>query len=1125
MPVVMTSTNPFDAQAWVRHDVDHAGLFLVKHFKGHWPETARIYAGSVALTNDVTPRSDDPESIERLETAESPLWVVVSPGLAISAATTFQIVALLASVAAVILIPDPKVKTPRERDTADGSPNNALGARGNKARVMGRIPDIYGVVRSVPDSLMVPYTVYENHRETQIGYYCIGRHDFEVGQERVRDGDTRIDQIDNAAAHFYSPGQAPTGLGLGPYSGDILAIGDAIEDPVLNVYQIRAVNGQVMDPPNNNVLYGAVNETNENGTATSDFDFLHIQYLTASTGVLWIPHIKSFDHVRDRLAIGDRLILQIAQGRLLASTSTTPNLNTTLPDTPEEPEIDFPWDDAMIVTGMTDSLSWVAVEVDIPAALQAQWALVDDYVSGLTDVSNVQIADTFPAFSSVVNPVGMGIIGPFFVDFEHPLGSQNQHVICNFVAPNGLYMDDGANIDKLSVDMMVRLTPCDSSGNPTDDSEFQEVTLEGADTAAGNQRAVTLRFTPTFEGRFLITAWRVTDRMRRERLTTAMEVDFFPSYDPDFAYTGLIVDQIKWTHAYTVSTPPNISFGNVTTVHTKTVAQEGVAQTSQREFNCIVRRKIDTWKGTGGGGFSGPEVANGAVENVLFSIMKDQYLGNRSDDQIDFEQIADAYQEVRDYFSVSAATDVSITFDDSNTSFEEMIQAISAIAFGFMYRQGSVIRTKTDLEAGIAARLLNHRNILPASQKVTHRFGLPNDFDSVQVDYTDPFDDAIVPVTAPTGATTFRPKNVKVPGLRTEIQAYLHAFRAYQRMIHQRQSLEMQTTQEAAELVITDRMLVADITRLNQQVGEIRSTAGLSVQLSQQPTFEIDREYTMFLQHSDGTVEGIGVSQGSAGPYSATLASAPSVPLVTDPEDGVRTMYTIVAADESMPKAYMLSELSPESNMVMTVAAVNYSHLYYFADSLQTWFQSGIADRSPFGYQMEPSGTGTSSTSDPVHGSMVAMDGGGSFESEVLPGNSDFTNIGSWTAAAWVVRNDNDALGVLLDTTDGSRHCFFGFESGDLVAGIDNVISVRAAIPFSELHHVAVTYQEDLQRIALFIDGLIVDVATSIGVPSLNGRARYGNAYDGAFEGLVRYHRALSDDAIAELHAKTKRFA
>lgn len=1147
--IVLTSTNPLDPEAWKRHDVPHVGEFLQEHYRGQWPPTAKIFRGSVALENDVTPTCA--EEIDALEEGEEPLWVYVAPALVEGGAVALlAFVAIVTTVAALVLVPDVPIPTPRESNST-GSPNNQLGARSNKPRPLGRIPDIFGSVKVIPDVIMHPYTTYENNKEIEIGYYCIGRGEFAVVADQVRDGSSRIDQIVGAAAHVYSPGQAPTGSG--PFSGDIVAIGDAIEDPVLNVFPIRAVSGQDFESKNTREVLGATNTINNNGETSGDFRHVFIEHLTASTGRIYLPVLRDYSDVRDRISVGDRLNLDIRipgvftvptfdlstsatnQAALASAISTSVSAIDGATGAPLIEE-NFDWATAPVVTALTDFEDWVIADVDIPTALQSDWAVLEEFIdninvraSGVTRPTGIPDSHTLCS-TCKITPVEDFVIGSFFQDREHPLGSSNHHVIANFVAPNGLYMDDGANIDPITHLIVLRVTPANSLGTPTGASEFVVKPLTGQVVNNQSTQAVTIRFTPSFEGRFLVSAYLATASVPQQQYSIDMARAFLEplGYPLDFAYTGRVVDKIKWTHCYSVSTPPNISFGDITTVHTKTITPEGSAP-RERELNITCTRMTNTWKGAVTG-FTGPLASNNLLENFVFTICKDLYMGNLPDEQIDFEQIANEAQLVRDNFASSAATALGITLDDSDTSFEETLATIGEACFCTFYRVGNVLRMKAEVEQSLASGVFNHRNILPGTQDITHRFGKPADHDSIEVDYTDA-NGSPVTVTVPSfGGTFSRPKAVRIFGLISRAHAYWHAHRAYQRLALQRQALSMQTTAEAAPLIIKDRILVADVGDASRQAhsGEVREVSGLSVVGSQPFVFQASVNYSVFLQHTDGTVESIPISDpGASSRFTFTLDSAPSLTLVSDPLDGVPTVYTIIRDDEVVPKAYMLSALEPNSSLLFNVSAINYDHLYYFADGL-SYHQIGgnRTDRGPLEIDMEVVGTIGGDT-DPSYGAMLDADGASSLRSEApaIGVTSEAVPGGDWSFIAWVNRRADGSYQFLLNVVDGSNALFVGFDgaSGILQTGVNNTAEVTAGVlPVGELHHVAATYDHSANRIALFLDGVLL--GEDLSTPSMSNvsRPQYLDQYNGLADGICRYGRVLSDDAIMNHFLKTR---
>jgi hypothetical protein len=277
--------NPMDPREWEDHDVEDLETFLEERF-GKWPETGRIYdlegfedlaraAGSLTVNTlrarDVTPV--DEASADRLKELKGPLLISVAPGdpLTIIIAVVAVIVAVVAS---LLLMP----KIPQLNNTYQ-SPNNTLANRSNQSRPGGRIPDIFGSVRSVCDLLAVPYKMFVDQQEVEIAYMCVGRGEYEISD--VRDGDTLISAISGAGAAFYGPQTSPN-------SGDapFLQIGTDINQPVLSVQQMNEVNGQVLRPPNSNFIRG-----------DSSIRFVAPDLIVSTTGVDFTEYFEAGDEI------------------------------------------------------------------------------------------------------------------------------------------------------------------------------------------------------------------------------------------------------------------------------------------------------------------------------------------------------------------------------------------------------------------------------------------------------------------------------------------------------------------------------------------------------------------------------------------------------------------------------------------------------------------------------------------------------------------------------------------------------------------------------------------------------------------------------------------------------------
>jgi len=245
---VILAENSIDPSTWEAFDVDDLCAFLKERY-GVFPDTARIYHNQVAESCDVTP--SDTAGIERLKSLEGTFYVIVYPGDPASIVywVVTIVVAIVAYNYASSLGSGPP--TPAVRNTQTESPNNELSNRQNRARPNGRIPDVYGTVRSTPDLLSAPYKVFENHQEVEFSYMCIGRGYYDINQNDVKDDTTRILDIAGTSVEVFEPNTSPN-------SGDApqLRIGTVIGEPLYSTVRSNSVNGQVLRAPNSGTVIG-----------------------------------------------------------------------------------------------------------------------------------------------------------------------------------------------------------------------------------------------------------------------------------------------------------------------------------------------------------------------------------------------------------------------------------------------------------------------------------------------------------------------------------------------------------------------------------------------------------------------------------------------------------------------------------------------------------------------------------------------------------------------------------------------------------------------------------------------------------------------------------------------------
>lgn len=260
---IIISKNPLEPESYEIHEnvVDVPG-FLMTQFPT-WPDGGRIYHERVAQDHDVTP--SDEASIERLNELDGDIYVVVYPEGFV--ALILLVVVAVVALVAVAMLTKPAIPDASSRNQQAGSPNNELAARTNRPRLNGRIPEIYGIVRSTPDMIMPEYKYYEGNRKVEVAYMCVGRGSFTIYD--VRDADTLIAYITSASAAFYGPNTSPNSGHAPQYS-----VGAPIGEPLYRPRKLEQVVGQELRPPN------AASYSNR-----PDFKFQYPDRLYNSTGV------------------------------------------------------------------------------------------------------------------------------------------------------------------------------------------------------------------------------------------------------------------------------------------------------------------------------------------------------------------------------------------------------------------------------------------------------------------------------------------------------------------------------------------------------------------------------------------------------------------------------------------------------------------------------------------------------------------------------------------------------------------------------------------------------------------------------------------------------------------------
>ena len=872
--IQVTIGDAYKAAEWETVFVPSVTAFLLKRFKT-FPANTRIYHQHVSIATDVTPHN--PAEIAHLEALTGRFYVLTFPDGPIAIAVAIAVV-LAATAIALTFIFRPNSAKP----TDSSSPNNSAGDRQNESRPNERIPDIFGEVRSTPDVIQPPYKVFSGNEEVVYGRYCVGRGGYTISKSAatlngtilaqygalydVKNDTTNLQMLDGSSALIYGPNSCP-----GDGSTPQLVIGQQFNEPMKNVIRNNAVVGQIMRAPNDQKVT-STNSIRANSNADSvECNDTNIDF-TAYFGA------------------GDTVVLNFDDASDPAGNIATVSLDGTY-----------------TVANVTSS---VLTFVD-PAAVNANWNQIKQMQSGYSNYSSPSITDNDPRW-----------IGPYIVDL-----TGLTEIWVNVVAPNGLFKISASSGNQYQINdqYTVFIQLLDENYNPIGEGMTFTDTVYGSSVLQSQRGTTTKCVLPNRAdgspaGRVQVSMLRISP------------------YDP--TWQGTNADQIQWRDLYGVFPVDVPNFGDVTTIHTQDYATASALVTPQSKLNLEVTRNIPV-RTAASPVIPDPQTLQPSknAADIVCAIARDPLLGNRTDSEIDFAGIYAVLGPggaVESYFGTSLVTQFCYTFDDLQTSFEEMLVDIGQATFCTFYRVGQVLCVFFEKQTPNSMLLFNHRNIIPNSQTRTVTFGLPSNYDSVQYDYIDPnapnFPNVETTVTLffPPDQSGIAPKKVKSVGVRNNVQANLLGWRLYQKMLYQNTTLQQKTTAEAALLINTQRMLVADNTRPDTNDGEVIDVNGLTLTLSQ--PFKGFANPTVFLTQTDGSVESIPITPDPTNEYSMILQSPPSLPLITDADYTSRTKFQIVGSNSAAATPFILTKKDSSDGWTYDVEGINYDDRYYLRD-------------------------------------------------------------------------------------------------------------------------------------------------------------------------------------------------
>ncbi|WP_288076004.1 host specificity factor TipJ family phage tail protein [Pseudomonas sp.] len=852
-----------------------------------------LYAGGKQLT--------DPDSVLA---ATGPITAVREPG--VEAITWAAVQSVLIQAAAALALSyvlgalfAPGAAAAREDNRTTKSPNNQLGSRDNQVRVLERVEDIFGRVKSVPSLMMPSYFKYVNHRQVEYGYYCVGRGYYDVTE--LRDGDTLISDFSRASAAVYAPFTSPG------HGSPQLQIGPAITVHLLTAQRNEQVDGITLEPLNKLQILGEqtwdldgstlrlTQKTGYPGIGTIAEPGVTLTY-TGATGGYTPEQSVSFVFVGDfkvqatyitDLVVGDKFeVLDDGTWREYTVLSKP---------AADQAEVSPTW--------FLGSATLQTRRAAAPVSFTAEIATVGELFVTLTGVS----------FPTATGATGTAIVqNGVTSEWTSWMTSNSQTATgawFNITAVAGLYSDAGKGQNPLTIAYQFEVQRLDGSDTCVINSSL---TGQGQD-----MRAETVEFALPWVGPFRARARRVTP------------------YDSGFE--GAIVDEIKWSDLYAVSRVDRADFGNKTTVQTVMYATPRATSVRSRQLNCLAARKLPTFNGTAWSGafdatgrhVSGTISATSRASDIIGNMVMDRYIGNRPISDADMAQIYATQLQIETWRPDCG--EFNYTFDSKDSSLEDMIGAVASAVFCTAFRQAGKIRLFFNRPQTQAQTLFSHRNKKPNAETFTRSFRNDSDYDGVELTYRDRLSTQAEKIRLPQDGRARHYKTLDIVGVTNYEQAWMHANRQYNQLLNQRIVVDTEVTQ-IGRLVAPGALVdIVDNTRFQSYDGNVIGQDGLTLRLSQPVVVEATS--SIVLMRRDGSIESIPVTAGRD-QFHVVLARYPSQPLVTQltADGGEPTEFSVASNDRRKAQTMLVKGVSRSDGEYVKITAVNYTDAYYSAD-------------------------------------------------------------------------------------------------------------------------------------------------------------------------------------------------
>lgn len=499
-------------------------------------------------------------------------------------------------------------------------------------------------------------------------------------------------------------------------------------------------------------------------------------------------------------------------------------------------------------------------------------------------------------------------------DWYYMVRGEVDRVLANVAGQNGLYKYDGGyNRAKVTVELQYQMI--DSQRNPIGDI----YTVQG--TVTGNS----MGYVGTSIYGQLPTASRFRARMRR-----------ITDFDKD--YDGTVSDEITFINLYGQSLDTTPHYGNRTTVHCARKQTPRATSIHNPELRMIATEMC--YKYLGNGVFDTVMTPNTQAVQSLIRLARDPAVGNLELTTANMDKLLAVQEEIESYFGSELAGQFCYTFDDYDTTMQDIVQTIAEAVFCTAYRKGADIMLRFDRPVAGPEMVFTHRSKTTGTEKWTRTFNDSTTYDSLSFSYIDPDTNVQETIYIPEelGANT---EEYESKGVRNYQQAYWLAWRRYQRNALSKVVVEFEATEEGALATPGGVISVVKGSRIAPQDGYVVAVNGLTLTLSQPVTFTPGDDHSIILKKRDGSVQSISVIKGNHD-REVIMLSAPEEAIYTG-NSALKTEFSFGNEARHNAQKIVVSSIDPGDDRTVKITGYNYDDGFYKYDGVAP-YGSGFSD-------------------------------------------------------------------------------------------------------------------------------------------------------------------------------------